>query len=144
MENSEPGRETKEFWWGNQTAAKRSAWVWPTITFTLMSNLGWRLNGTPSRAAERWANDDCVANTCCQEETEIADPPLMPVTLPSAGLSLLSIFLRVCLLWLSLLAGSGGGGGLLRRNQPKWTWILTYTARVGWKTEPSIFTGLIS
>lgn len=144
MANSEPERKTEELWWGTQTAAKRSAWVWPTVTFTFMSKLGWRLNGTPSRAAERWANDDCVANTCSQEETGIADPPLIPGMLPSAGLSLLSRFFRVCLLWLSLLAGSGGGGGLLRRKQPKSTRLLTFAARVGWKTEPSIFTGLIS
>lgn len=51
-----------------------------------------------------------------ETETEIADPPLIPGMLLSAGLSLLSLFARLCLLWLSLLGGTGGGGGLLQRE----------------------------
>lgn len=117
MENSEPKRERGRSRWGNQTGAELSAWVWRTVTFTCMLNLGWRLNGTPSRAAERWVNDDCAGGRDRKTETEIADPPLIPGMLLSAGLSLMSLFARLCLLWLSLLGGTGGGGGLLQRTQ---------------------------
>lgn len=55
-------------------------------------------------------------------QTDIADPPLIPGMLPSAGPSVLSLFLRVCLLWLSLFGGAGGGGGLLQGNHQNKEW----------------------
>lgn len=141
-------RETARSRWGNQTGAERCVRVWRTITFARISNLGWRLNGTPSRAVDRWVPDECDAmNTCWEKETEIADPPLIPEMLPSAGLSPLSLFLRVCLLWLSLLVGCGGGGWLLKRKyqHKQWTQISTWATCVLWNKEPvsSSFTGLI-
>lgn len=59
--------------WGNRTEAELSAWVWRTVTFGCMSNLGWRLKGTPSRAAERLVNDDCGAKTCCEKRRKDRD-----------------------------------------------------------------------
>lgn len=141
MENSEPEREIERSQWGNRTGAEPRAWVWRTITFACMSNLGWRLNGTPSRAVERRVDDECDAmNTCWEKETAIADPPLIPEMLPSpfVCLSPLSLFLRVCLLWLILLAGCGGGGWLLKRKHQhkQWTQISTWAACVLWNKDP--------
>lgn len=72
-EYSEPERETEWSRWGNRTGTELSAWVGRTVTFTCISNLGWRLNGTPSRAAERWVNDDCAANTCREKRQKDRD-----------------------------------------------------------------------
>lgn len=67
-ENSEPEGEAERGGWRRGTGAEPSAWAWRTVAFACNSNFGWRLNGTPSRAAGSWADDDCVANTCCDRQ----------------------------------------------------------------------------